>query len=74
MGRCGTKPAQKGTPLLGCSDPVEAPQELRKIVAGGGDLMALVQVFQPAQRRPAHPAGVEQVGKAALDVLAALAQ
>ena len=66
--------AQKGTPLLRCAHSVEPPQELREVVTGGGDLVALVQVLQSSQGGAPHPAGIEHVGKAALDVLTSFAQ
>ena len=63
-----------GRPLLRSSYSVEPPQELGEIVAGGGDLVAFVEVLQSPQGGPPHPAGVEHVGKAAFDVLASFAQ
>jgi len=68
------KEPKTGGPLLGSAYSVEAAQELGEIVAGGSDLVALVQVFQAAQGGAPHPAGIEHVGKAAFDVLAAFAQ
>ena len=86
MGRQKAEPAEEkclagheeepktGRPLLGSAHSVEAAQELGEIVAGGGDLVTLVQILQATQGGAPHPAGVEHVGKAAFDVLAPFAQ
>src|SRR5438045_5675055 len=66
--------AKKGPPLLAGARSIKAAQQLREIIAGRGDLMAFVQVLQPTQSGPPHPAGIQQMGKAAFDMLASLAQ
>ena len=53
-----------GRPLLGRAYSVEAAQELGEMVAGGGDLVTLVEVLQPAQGGAPHAAGIEHMGRA----------
>ena len=65
LASCDEEP-KTSRPLLGSADSMEPAQELGEIGAGGGDLMAFVQVLQPAQSGPPHAASVEHVVKAVI--------